>query len=210
MKRWPPEWQKIFVNYILNNGLISKICIEIIWMNIKKLTTWLKKGRYLNRHFAREDLLMANRYMKRYSTSLIICCCPSVSKLCLTLCIPMDCSMPNSPVLHYLSKFVQIRVHWVKDAISILPSIFPSIRVFSRELVLYIRWPKFWNCSFSISLPMNIQGQFPSRLTGLISLQPKGLSRVISSTTFWKHQFFSTQPSSWSNFYIRLWVLEKS
>ena len=154
---------------------------------------------------------MANRYMKRYSTTLIICCCcPSVSKLCLTLCIPMDCSMPNSPVLHYLSKFVQIRVHWVKDAISILPSIFPSIRVFSKELVLHIRWPKFWNCSFSISLPMSIQGQFPSRLIGLISLQPKGLSRVISSTTFWKHQFFSTQPSSWCNFHIHLWILEKA
>ena len=151
---------------------------------------------------------MANRYRKRYSTSLIVCCCcHSVAKLCLTFCNPMECSMPNSPVLHYLSEFAQIHVHWVKDAISILPSIFLSIRVFYKELVLHIRWLKFWNCSFS--LPMNIQGRFPSELTGLVSVRPKGPSRVISSTTFWKHQFFSIQSSSRSNFHIHLWVLEK-
>ena len=64
----------------------------------------------------------------------------------------------------------------------LLPSIFPSIRVFSNESVLYIRWPKYWSLSFSI-LPMNIQDWFPLELTGLISLQSKGLSRVFSNTT---------------------------
>ena len=58
-------------------------------------------------------------------------------------------------------------------------------------------------------LPMNIQGWFPLGWTGLISLQSKGLSRVFSSTTIWKHQFFSTQPSLWSNSHIRTWLLEK-
>ena len=58
-------------------------------------------------------------------------------------------------------------------------------------------------------LPMNIQGWFPSGWTGLMSLQSKGLSRVFSSTTVQKHQFFSTQPSSWSNSHIHMWLLEK-
>ena len=68
--------------------------------------------------------------------------------------------------------------------------------------------------SASVSvLPMNIQGWFPSWLTGLISLQPEGPSRVFSSTTIRKHQFFGTQPSLWSNSHIRIrlyycWSLE--
>ena len=58
-------------------------------------------------------------------------------------------------------------------------------------------------------LPMNIQGWFPLGLTDLISLLSKGLSRVFSNTTVWKHQFFGTQPSLWSNFHIPTWLLEK-
>ena len=58
-------------------------------------------------------------------------------------------------------------------------------------------------------LPMNIQGWYPLRLTGLISLQAKGLSRVFSSTTLWKHQFFGAQLSFWSNSHIHIWPLEK-
>ena len=75
----------------------------------------------------------------------------------------------------------------------LLPSVFPSIRVFSRELVLHLRWPKYWSFSFSISLPMTIQDRFPLGLTGLISVQSKGFSRVFSNTTVQKHHFFSTQ-----------------
>ena len=56
-------------------------------------------------------------------------------------------------------------------------------------------------------LPMNIQGWFPLELTGLISLQSKGLSRVFSSTAVWRHQFFGTQPSLWSNSHIHTWLL---
>ena len=67
------------------------------------------------------------------------------------------------------------------------PSIFPSIRVFSNESVLHIRWPKYGSFSFS-TLPMNIQDWFPLGWTGWISSQSKGLSRVFSNTTFQKHQ----------------------
>ena len=58
-------------------------------------------------------------------------------------------------------------------------------------------------------LPMNIQDWFLLELTGLISLLSKGLSRVFSNTTVWKHQFFSTQPSLWSNSHVYTWILEK-
>ena len=88
------------------------------------------------------------------------------------------------------------------------PSIFPSIRVFFNESVLCIRQPKYWSFSFNIS-PSNIQDWFPLGWTGWISLQSKGLSRVFSNTTVQKQQFFSTQLSSQSNFYIHTWLLEK-
>ena len=77
----------------------------------------------------------------------------------------------------------------------LLPSIFPSIRVFSNESVLHIRWPKYWSFSFSISPSVNIQDSFPLGWTGGICLQSKGFSRVFSNTTVQKHQFFDTQLS---------------
>jgi len=79
------------------------------------------------------------------------------------------------------------------------PSIFPSIRVFSNESVLHIRWPKCWSFSFSISPSNEYSGLFLLGWTGCISLQSKGLSRVFSNTTVQKHQFFSAQLSLWSN-----------
>ena len=77
----------------------------------------------------------------------------------------------------------------------LLPSIFPSIRVFSNESGLWIRRPKYWSFSFSISPWMNIQDWFPLGWTGWISLQSKGLSRVFSNTTVQKHQFLGAQLS---------------
>ena len=84
-----------------------------------------------------------------------------ITQSCLTLCYPMSCSTPGLPVHHQLPEFTQTHVHWVGDAIQPFhplsspspPSIFPSIRVFSNELVLLrIRWSKYWSFSFSISL----------------------------------------------------------
>ena len=89
----------------------------------------------------------------------------------------------------------------------LLPPIPPSIRVFSNESTLRMRWSKYWSFSFSI-IPMNIQDWFPLGLTGLI-LQSKGPSRVFSNTTVQKHQFFGSQPSLWSNCHIHTWLLEK-
>ena len=91
----------------------------------------------------------------------------------------------------------------------LLPSIFPSIRVFSNESALRIRWPKYWNFSFNISPSNEHPGLIPLGWTGWISLKSKGLSRVFSNTTVQKHQFFSTQLSSQSNSHIHTWPLEK-
>ena len=74
-----------------------------------------------------------------------------------------------------------------------LPSILLSIRVFSNESTLRIRWPKYWVSASTSVLPMNIQYWSSLGWTGWISLQSKGLSRVVSNTTVQKHQFFRTQ-----------------
>jgi len=84
----------------------------------------------------------------------------------------------------------------------LLPSIFPSIRVFSSESTLLIGGQSIGASASASVLPMNIQGWFPLGLTGWIFLLSKGLSRVSSSTTVWKHQFFRALPSLWSNSHI--------
>ena len=89
------------------------------------------------------------------------------------------------------------------------PSIFPSIRVFLNESALRIRWPKYWSFSFSISPSNEHSGLISWGLTGWISLQSKGLSRVFCNTTVQKHQFSGAQLSLWSNSHIHTWLLER-
>ena len=84
----------------------------------------------------------------------------------------------------------------------LLPSVFPSIRVFSHESALHIRWPKYWSFSFSISPSNEYSGLISLGWTGWISLLSKGLSRVFSNTTVQKHQFLGTQLSLQSNSHI--------
>ena len=91
----------------------------------------------------------------------------------------------------------------------LLPSIVPSIKVFSNESALRIRWPKYWSFSFNISLSNEHQDWSPLGWTGWITLQRKGLSRVFSNTTVQKHQFFGAQLFSQSNSHIHTWLLEK-
>ena len=75
-------------------------------------------------------------------------------------------------------------------ALLLLPSIFPSIRVFSNESTLCIRWTNYWSFSFNISPSNEYPGLISLGWTGWISFQSKGLSRVFSNTTVQKHQFF--------------------
>ena len=90
-----------------------------------------------------------------------------------------------------------------------LPSIFPSIKIFFNKSALTIRCPKCWSFSFSINPPNEYPVLIPLGLIDLISLQSKGLSRVFSSPTIQKHQFFGPQSSLWSNSHIWTWLLEK-
>ena len=129
----------------------------------------------------------------------------SVAQSCLTLCDPMDCRiLPGLPVHHQLLEFTQTHVHWVD--VSIQPTHpllspyplslnLPSIRVFSNESALCIRWPKIGVSASTSVLPMNIQDWFPLGWTGWISFLSKGLSIIFSNTTVKKHQFFCTQLS---------------
>ena len=135
-------------------------------------------------------------------------CCYSVVQSYPTLCNSMDCSTPSFSVLH-ISKIL-LRLMTIQPfnhlilcpLLLLLPSVFPRIRVFSSELAHHIRWPKYCSFSFSVSLSKEYSGLISLGLTGLISLQSKGLSRVFSSTTVQMHQFFAAHPSLWSNSHI--------
>jgi len=97
--------------------------------------------------------------------------------------MPIESVMPSSHLIHC-------------HPLLLLPT---SIRVFSNESTLQMRWPKYWCFSLTSFLPKKSQGWSPSEWTGWISLKSKGLSRVFSNTTLQKHQFFGAQPSSQSN-----------
>ena len=127
--------------------------------------------------------------------------------MCRTLCDPMDCSTPGFPVHHHLLEFAQTHVHWVRDAIQpshrlscplfFLPSIFPSIRVFSSESALPIRWPKDWSFSFSISPSKEYSGLIFFRMDWLDLLAVQGTLKSLLQHHSSKHPFFDTQSSLW-------------
>ena len=111
----------------------------------------------------------------------------------------MNRSMPGLPVHHQLLEFTQTHIHRVSmpsshrilcRSLLLLPPIPPSIRVFSNESTLRMRWPKYWSFSFSIIPSKEIPGLISFRMDWLDLLQSKGLSRVFSNTTVQKHQFF--------------------
>ena len=123
----------------------------------------------------------------------------SVAQSCPTLGNPMNCtslSITNSrsSPKPMSIKSVMPSSHLILcRPLLLLPSIFPSIRVFSNESALCIRWPKYWSFSFNISPSNEHPGLISFRMDWLISLQSKRLSRVFSNTTVQKHQFFGTQ-----------------
>ena len=119
----------------------------------------------------------------------------SVAQSCLTLCdhilMSIELVMPSNHLIFCCP-------------LLLLPSISPSIRVFYKESVLHIKWPKYWSFSFNISPSNEYSGLIFFGLTGWISLQSKGLtvSRVFSNTTVQQHQFFGAQLSLESSSHI--------
>ena len=134
----------------------------------------------------------------------------SVAQSCLTLCDPMDCTMPGYPVYHQLPELAQIHVHRVDDTYSnisfsvvllLLPSIFPSIRVFSNESLLCTRWPKYWSFNFNITPSNEHSGLISFRMDGLDLLAVQGILRSLfqhysSKASIFQHSaFFMVQIS---------------
>ena len=133
----------------------------------------------------------------------------SVTQLCLTLCDPMDCSTPGFPVHHQLPELAQTLIHQVSMPSNhfilchpclLLPSIFPSIRVFSKQSVLRIRWPKYWSFSFSIS-PTNEHPGLIFRRDWLDLLAAQGTLKSLlqhhssKASILWCSAFFMIQLS---------------
>ena len=137
---------------------------------------------------------------------------------CPTLCDPMNRSMPGLDVHHQLPEFTETHVHRVSNAIQPshpLPSPTPPAPNPSQHQSFPMSQLFAWGgrstgvSALALFLPKKSQGWSPSERTGWISLQSKGLSRVFSSTTVQKHQFFGAQLSSQSNSHIHTWPLGK-
>ena len=137
-----------------------------------------------------------------------------------TLWNPMSWSTPGFPILQHHQEFDQSRIHWAKDAMQpshplltllLLPSTFPSIRVFSSEWVSHIRWPKYWSFSFSVSIsPSNkYSGLISFRMDWFVLLAVQGTLKSLLQHHNYKHQFFGAQPSLWFKSHIHTWLLEK-
>ena len=131
-----------------------------------------------------------------------------------TLCNHMNHSTWGLPVHHQLPQFIHTQVHRVGDATepsyplsspSPPASNPPSIRVFSNQSTLRMKWPKYWSFSFSISLSNEHPGRVSFRMDWLDLLVVQRTHRVFSNTTVQKDQFFSAQPSSQSNSHIHTW-----
>ena len=161
-----------------------------------------------------EEIYFVHVDKKQFKRLLLFFCC-SVAQSGPALCDPWTAALQASLSItnsQSLLKLMSIESVMPSNHLTpcrpllLLLSIFPSIRVFPSESVLHNRWPKYWSFSSSV-LP--IQDWFPLGWTGLTSLQSNGLSRVFSNTTVRKHQFYSAQPSSWSNSHIHTWLLER-
>ena len=127
---------------------------------------------------------------------------------------PMDGSMPGLPVPHHPLKFAQVHIHCASDAIQLshpLTPSSPSALSLSQGLFQWVGCShqviKVLELKLASVLPMNIQGWFPLRLTGLISCLSTGLPGVFSSTTVWGHQCFCTLPSLQSSSHNHTWPL---
>ena len=133
----------------------------------------------------------------------------SVAQLCPTLWDPVACNTPDIRVFHYLLEFAQTHFRWVGDAIRpscpllspFLPSIFPSIRVFSEESVLPFRWPEYWSFSFSISPSRKYSGLISFRIDWLALLAVQGTLNSLlqhhssKASILWRSAFFMVQLS---------------
>ena len=160
-----------------------KVCFKwIYWMYTHQVICWTKSSSHIFKRISSAQLLSP---VWLFAT-------------------PWTAAHQASLVHHQLLEFIQTHVHWVSDSIQPshpLSSPYPPAfslsqhQIFSNESALHIRWPKYWSFSFTIFPSKEHPGLVSFRMTGWISLQSKGLSRVFSNTTVQKYKFFSAQPS---------------
>ena len=123
----------------------------------------------------------------------------SVAQLCPTLCNPVDCRMPDFPVYHQLLKLISFKLVMPSNHLILPSSIFSSIRVFSNESVLCIRWPRYWSFNLSISSSNEYSGLISFRIDwfDLLTVQEtlKSLLQHHSSEApiLWHSTFFMVQ-----------------
>ena len=165
------------------------LCSQRYLVKLTAIDTWIKLRCYVNK--------------------LVVTIWFSVSQLCPTLCNPMDCGTPGFPVLHYLPEFAQTHVDWIDDVIQ--PShplsppspshIVPSIRIFSNELALCIRWPTYWSFNLNITPSNEYSGLTSFRIDWLHFLAVQGTIKSLiqhhnsKASIIWCSAFFMIQPS---------------
>ena len=135
--------------------------------------------------------------------SFFIYACCSVAKSCPAPCNPTDCNTPGFPVLHCLPELAQTHTHWISDAILccpllLLPSIFPSVRVFSNEMAPYIRWPTCWSFIFSLSPSNEYSGLISFRIDWFDLASQGTLKSLLQhnsskASSLWCSAFFTVQ-----------------
>ena len=165
------EWKNRLIQSDLESKMLEpcrdKGCLrQVNWMHLRCHSGWLWSSCKIPFGFLQRLMKLRRR---------LPCVGHVVVQLLsrVRLCDPMDCSTPGFPVPHDLLEFAQIHVYWVNDVIQpshplslplLLPSVFPSIRVFSNELALHIRCPKYWSFSFSISPSSEYSGLISFRI----------------------------------------------
>ena len=195
-----------FHTHVLKNiSFLLLLCLSLCWFSLK----WSSLGKAWHRHW-----LLGLRAGWIYT--FVVVELPSCFRLLVT---PWTaCGTPGFPVPHHLPEFAQIHVHWIGDASNhlilcrplLLSSIFPSISVFSSELILFIRCPKYWSFSSNQFFQwIFIQGWFPLGLTRFDLLAGHRTLKSLLQHLNQKRQFFGTQPSLWSNSHICTWLMEK-
>ena len=181
--------------------------------NWKMLSSWKKSYDQPRKHIKKQRNYFANKDLSSQSNSVQFI---SVAQSCLTLCNPCiaahqaSLSITNYQNLLKLMSIEEMMPSTISSSVILFSSCLQSFPPSGSFLMsqFFASSDQMHSASASI-LPMNIQDWFPLWLTGLISLLSKRLSKVFSSTTVQKHQFFGTQPSLWSNSHIHTWLLEK-